>query len=119
MKTDYQTKHLNIRMNHRGISKEMIDFTLQYGKIIGDKYITNKKIICNLLNGLDKKIKKLKKLKKKFNTFQVSKLVVKNLKKLQNIRKVALKIMDKGGITVIYESRAIITTYNTDSYHKY
>ncbi len=119
MKHSIQTQHSNIRANQRGISKKMIAFTLNHGKIIGDKFVTNKKIISDYLLNLDKKIAKFRRLRKQFKQFKVSKLINNHVRKLQKVRKLALKIMDKGGVTVVYEGCAIITAYNTNSYLKY
>jgi hypothetical protein len=78
------TKHAIKRMNQRGISKEMIDITIQYGKCIKDKIILNTKAIKRILTKVSKELK--------------SKL---------------LKILDKGGLTVVLSDDAsVITVYN-------
>jgi len=78
------TKHAEIRMNQRGISKEMIELTLEYGQCIKDKVILNSNDIKKLL-------------------LKVSKLIKSKL----------LKIMDKGGLVVVLsDDYAVITVYN-------
>jgi hypothetical protein len=78
------TKHAIKRMNQRGISKEMINLTIEYGKCIQDKIILN-----------SREIKKL-----------ISKVSIELKSKL-------LKILDKGGVTVVLgDDASIITVYN-------
>ena len=78
------TKHAEIRMNQRVISKEMIELTLEFGECIKDKVILKSSDIKRLLSKVSKSIK--------------SKL---------------LKIMDKGGLVVVLsEDYAVITVYN-------
>ncbi len=78
------TKHGMARMNQRGISKEMIDLTLRYGKCIKDKVVLKSRDIKILLHKVSKATK--------------SKL---------------LKILDKGGLVVVLsEDYAVITVYN-------
>ncbi|WP_347456088.1 hypothetical protein ABEF89_00560 [Acinetobacter thermotolerans] len=42
-----------------------------------------------------------------------------HIRQLQKLRKTALKLMDKGGISVVVDNGNLITTYNTDSYLTY
>jgi len=78
------TKHAIKRMNQRGISKEMINLTIEYGRCIKDKIILNVRDIKKILNKVTSELK--------------SKL---------------LKILDKGGLTVVLSDDAsIITVYN-------
>ena len=78
------TKHAIKRMNQRGISKEMIDLTIEYGRCIKDKIILNAREIKKILTKVSKELK--------------SKL---------------LKILDKGGLTVVLSDDAsVITVYN-------
>jgi len=78
------TKHGRARMNQRGITKEMIELTIEYGQYHKDKIILKSRDI------------------KKLITF-VS----------QNIRKKLMKILDKGGLVVVLsDDCAVITVYN-------
>lgn len=90
------TKHSNKRMKQRGITKDMIDFTIHFGEIDGDKYFTNQKNITNDISMIDLQIMQLKRL-----------------------RKTALKVLDKGGVTVVADNGNIISTYNFNSYLTY
>ena len=78
------TKHAKARMNQRGISKEMIDLTLEYGSYVKDKVILKSRDIQVLLKKVSLEVK--------------TKL---------------LKIMDKGGLVVVLsDDYAVITVYN-------
>lgn len=82
------TKHVQKRMNTRGITKEMIDFTLNFGEIKGDGWMVNRKALQELI------------------------------KDLEHQMKTAKKLLDKGGIIVIAEDNALLTTYHVDSAHR-
>lgn len=78
------TKHAIKRMNQRGISREMIDLTIEYGKCVKDKIILNSREVKKLIKKVSQELK--------------SKL---------------LKILDKGGLTVILgDDASVITVYN-------
>ena len=40
------------------------------------------------------------------------------IEEIDSIRKELLKIMDKGGVTVVIENERLITAYNTNSYKR-
>jgi hypothetical protein len=75
-------------MSQRGLPKRLIDLVCEFGEKQGDKFILNKKSTQKMINELD------------------------------SIRKGLLKIMDKGGITVVVNDDALITVYNTNSYRR-
>ena len=78
------TNHAERRMNKRGISKEMIELTLEFGKYIEDKVVLKSRDIKRLLF--------------KVPSFMKPKL---------------LKIMDKGGLVVVLnDNNSVITVYN-------
>lgn len=80
------TKHGKTRMNQRGITLEMIELTLEYGKYIKDKVILKSKDIKDILS----KVSEVKKTK-------------------------LLKILDKGGLVVVLsDDYVVITVYNKD-----
>jgi len=83
------TNHILARMSQRGISKKLIDLVYEYGKEKGDKLILNKKTTQRVIKEID------------------------------SMRKELLRIMDKGGVTVVLENDALITAYNTNSYKRY
>lgn len=80
-----KTKHIDKRMNQRGITQDMIDFTLNFGEITNDKWFTNKKILQESISQLEQQIKTAKRL------------------------------LDKGGIVVVSEDESLITAYHFDS----
>ncbi|WP_151900493.1 DUF4258 domain-containing protein [Sulfurimonas hydrogeniphila] len=83
------TNHILARMSQRGISKKLVDLVYEYGKAKGDKLILNKK-----------------------NTQKV-------IREIDSMRKELLKIMDKGGVTIVFDNDALITAYNTNSYNRH
>ena len=84
------TKHCQARMAQRGLPKRLLDLdlVLEFGKDNGDKLILNKKATKKVIEEID------------------------------SIRKELLKIMDKGGVTVVIENERLITAYNTNSYKR-
>ncbi|MEA1953978.1 MAG: DUF4258 domain-containing protein, partial [Campylobacterota bacterium] len=76
-----ETLHINQRARQRGITKEMIDLTLEYGKLSGDKIKLGTKRIKELLR-------------------------TKKAPKSQ-----LLKVMDKGGLIVVFSGVTLITAY--------
>lgn len=82
------TNHVLARMSQRGISQKLIDLVYEYGKEKGDKLILNKK---------------------------TTQLVI---KEIDSMRKELLRIMDKGGVTVVLDNDTLITAYNTNSYKR-
>lgn len=80
-----KTKHIDKRMNQRGITQDMIDFTLNFGEVTNDKWFTNKKILQESIRQLEQQIKTAKRL------------------------------LDKGGIVVVSEYESLITAYHFDS----
>lgn len=79
------TKHVHDRMNKRGITKDMIDFVLNFGEVNGDSWYVNRKELQKLIRNLEYEMK------------------------------IAKKLLDKGGIVVVAESETILTTYDIDS----
>lgn len=82
------TKHCQSRMSQRGLPKRLLDLVLEFGKDSGDKLILNKKATQKVLDEID------------------------------TIRKELLKVMDKGGVTLVLENDTLITAYNTNSYKR-
>ncbi|OYQ73683.1 hypothetical protein B9T18_09470 [Wohlfahrtiimonas chitiniclastica] len=72
-------------MSQRGITQDMIDFTLNFGEITNDKWFTNKK------------------------TLQ------KSIKQLEQQIKMAKRLLDKGGIVVVAADETLLTAYDFDS----
>jgi Skp family chaperone for outer membrane proteins len=82
------TKHCEARMAQRGLPKRLLDLVLEFGKDSGDKLILNKKATQKVIDEID------------------------------TMRKELLRIMDKGGVTVVIDNEAMITAYNTNSYRR-
>lgn len=114
-----KTYHSLVRMNQRGITYPMVEYTIQHGEIHGDKYVTNKKNLNQNIQDMKKRICKLETLNRKFKHLAVVKLVEKNLGLLKQQIAIAKKLIDKGGIVVICQKQHILTTYNTSSYYCY
>jgi len=76
-----ETHHIKKRSRQRGITKEMIDLTLYYGKRSGDKI--------------------------KLGVRQIKDLI----KKDNSLKPQLLKILDKGGLIVIFSETTLITAY--------
>lgn len=78
------TKHGIQRMNQRGVTKEMIELTIEYGQYIKDKIILNARNIKKLIKKVSKEIKAQ-----------------------------LMKLLDKGGLVVVLsDDCAVITVYN-------
>ena len=80
------TQHAMQRMSQRGVTGDMVDFVLNYGFVVQDKYVLGKRQALELLNDLKKQERLVK------------------------------KILDKGGVTVVAQDDVLITTYNCNSY---
>ena len=81
----FETKHIKKRARQRGITNRMIELTLEYGKCQGDKIRLGKR-----------KIKELIRDKKKLT---------------QELKSELLKLLDKGGLVVVFSDETLITTY--------
>ena len=77
----YETLHINQRSRQRGITNQMIDLTLEYGKRKGDKIRLGTRHIKELL------------------------------RTHSELKPELLKIMDKGGLIVVFSGIALITAY--------
>lgn len=112
------TNHFAQRMNQRGHTKAMIELALLCGELSGDKCIANKKQTQKFIDSTDRKIKKLNTLKQKNSQLLDAHLVDLELEELQEQRRTAMKLLDKGGITIVYEGDYLITVYNTNSFKR-
>jgi len=82
------TKHSLVRMSQRGLPKKLVDLAFEFGKGQGDKLVLNKKATQKLISELDR------------------------------MRKDLLRVMDKGGVTLVVDNDTLITAYNTNSYKR-
>jgi len=76
------TRHIHQRMSQRGVSRDMVEVVLNYGTLDQDKYVLGRKEAIGLLESINRQARVVK------------------------------KILDKGGVTVVAEDGALITTYN-------
>ena len=51
----YDTKHVQKRSQQRGITKDMINFTLDHGVIQGDRWFLNRKLLNEKIEALNLK----------------------------------------------------------------
>jgi len=80
------TKHMQARMSQRGIPGELVDLVQRHGRDEWGKIVLNKKALRNLLDDV------------------------------RNLQRLVLKALDKGGVVVVEDDGALITTYNLDSF---
>jgi hypothetical protein len=79
------SQHAGQRMNQRGISRRLLDFTLRHGRVEGDKHIIDRNESRRIIETLTEELR------------------------------LAKRIMDKGGITVVEGDRdTVVTTYNVN-----
>ena len=81
------TTHIDARMNQRGIRKDLVELALDLGEIEGDRYVLTEKII-------DAELRETRR----------------RMKALTDARK-------KGGVVVVAEGEALITTYRANSFN--
>lgn len=78
--------HVQQRMNQRGITRDIIDLVLRYGKAQHDCKVTLKRKEAQAI-----------------------------LATMQREMKVLKKILDKGGVVVVEDNNTLITTYNYEA----
>lgn len=110
-----KTRHFDQKMNIRGISSAMIQFTLEFGDVKNDKVFLNRQMLIKEVAQLKLKQSKLQKLLKKFKSFNVAHLIKKFLSKVKRDFATAKSIMQKGGLVVVTEGGKLITTYDFES----
>lgn len=74
--------HAAQRMNQRGISRRLMEFTLRHGRIEGNKRVLDRKESRRIIESLTEQLR------------------------------LARQAMDKGGVTVVESDRTIVTAYN-------
>jgi hypothetical protein len=75
------TLHMDVRMNQRGITADLVSLALEYGEWRGDRCRLDRKGLKQLIAGLDRQ------------------------------RAIALRALDKGGLVVVEAGDSQITTY--------
>jgi len=85
--TMHTTHHCKARQSQRGISLDMVEYVLAHGSQERDKIVFGKKEAKQRIAALD------------------------------NERRLLMKISDKGGVVVVADGDALITTYNCSQRH--
>ena len=80
------SRHAAQRMSQRGISRRLVDFALRYGRIVGDKHVLDRNESRRLIEALTEELR------------------------------LAKRVMDKGGITVVEGSGTLVTAYNLETH---
>jgi hypothetical protein len=76
------TRHADQRMNQRGIPRRLVDFTLRHGRIEGDCHVLDRRETHRVIDELHEQLR------------------------------LALHVLDKGGVTVVEKGGNVVTTYN-------
>lgn len=79
--------HADQRMNQRGISRRLMDFTLRHGRVEGNKRVLDRKESRRIIESLTEE------------------------------PRLARQAMDKGGVTVVESGDTIVTAYNVGGRH--
>lgn len=83
----YKTRHIHQRMSQRGITQPVIEMLYSFGIADGDKIVLSKKN-CELLSQIFSKMKKI-----------------------------TVKMAEKGGFTLVANDETLITTYRLNSFN--
>ncbi len=88
------TIHASQRMNHRGITKELVDFVIKYGDIDNERRTVSRDVAARLVAEFRQQGQRNREMR------------------------IAVKVLDKGGMTVIFAedailNRVVITAYNS------
>jgi hypothetical protein len=75
------TRHMDARMNQRGIPRALVELVLSYGRWDGDACKLGRKDLSELKD------------------------------EVEQLRSIVLKALDKGGLAVVESGGALITTY--------
>jgi hypothetical protein len=81
------THHAGQRMNQRGISRRLVEFTLRHGRLDGNKHVLDRRESLALIDALNEELR------------------------------LAKQVADKGGVAVVDGQGAVITTYNLHTRH--
>lgn len=76
------SRHADRRMNQRGISRRLVDFTLRHGRVVGDRHVLDRNESRRLIDALSEELR------------------------------LAKRVFEKGGVTVVEGGDTIVTAYN-------
>jgi hypothetical protein len=78
------TLHATQRMSQRGIPRRLVDFALLHGRVEGDRHVLDRRETQRVVDELREQLR------------------------------IALRVLDKGGVTVVEGDGQVITTYNVE-----
>lgn len=74
--------HFEQRLNQRGISRRLVDFTLRHGRVEGNKHVLDRNESRRLIDALEEELR------------------------------LARRVLDKGGVTIVAGGDTLVTAYN-------
>ena len=80
------SQHADQRMNQRGISRRLVEFALRHGRIEGNKHVLDRNESRRIIEQLEEELR------------------------------LAKRVMDKGGVTVVEGGDTLITAYNRNAH---
>ena|SRR6478736_2353342 len=78
------TLHSRHRMSQRGIPQRLVAFTLQHGRVEGDRHVLDRREAKRIVESLQAQLR------------------------------LAMHVLDKGGVTVVEGDGGVVTTWNSD-----
>lgn len=78
------TLHSRHRMSQRGIPQRLVAFALQHGRVEGDRHVLDRREARRVVESLQAELR------------------------------LAMHVLDKGGVTVVEDGGGVITTWNRD-----
>ena len=78
------TRHSLHRMSQRGIPQRLVAFALQHGRVEGDRHVLDRREARRVVETLQAELR------------------------------LAMHVLDKGGITVVEDHGGVVTTWNSD-----
>jgi hypothetical protein len=82
------TRHMQTRMNHRGIPQDLVDLAREHGEVQQDRYVLGRKTLERLLA------------------------------ETRRLERTIIRALDKGGLVVVETDNRLITTYTKKSYDR-
>ncbi len=79
------TLHSMQRMSQRGIPQRLVSFALKHGRVEGDRHVLDRREAVRVVDSLQAELR------------------------------LAMQALDKGGITVVEDNGAVVTTWNRNA----
>lgn len=83
-----RTRHFEARMSQRGITRDIVELVLEYGEVEQDKRVLGRRELVQLIDHLD------------------------------DLKRTALRAMDKGGIVVVEAEGRLVTAYSKRTFNR-